>query len=45
MAKLLAATAGSPRAAQQFVSAIAGTMPPGEFFSEQNVARIMAGTA
>jgi len=45
MAELLAATAASPQASQQFASVIAGTRAVSEFFSEANIAQIMAGTA
>lgn len=43
MAQMLAATASNLHASQQFMSAIAGTKPLSEFFSEKNIARIMAG--
>jgi flavin-dependent dehydrogenase len=45
MAQLLAATAASPQASQQFASVIAGTRAVSEFFAEANIAQIMAGTA
>lgn len=44
MAGLLEAVAGDPRASREFVSAIAGTFPVADFFSQASTTRIMAGT-
>jgi 2-polyprenyl-6-methoxyphenol hydroxylase-like FAD-dependent oxidoreductase len=43
MQQLLAAVAGNRQAMDDFVSVQAGTLPIPEFFSEENVGRIMAG--
>jgi 2-polyprenyl-6-methoxyphenol hydroxylase-like FAD-dependent oxidoreductase len=43
--QLLAASAGNPEATDGFVSILAGTMSPVEFFDPANVARIMAAGA
>jgi hypothetical protein len=43
MQALLAAVAASQPAMDDFVSVQAGTLPIPEFFSEENVGRIMAG--
>jgi 2-polyprenyl-6-methoxyphenol hydroxylase-like FAD-dependent oxidoreductase len=40
--QLLGAVAGNPQAMDGFVSVVAGSLSPGDFFSEENVARIFA---
>lgn len=43
VASLLATAAGNPDAMDMFAGVVAGTVSPAEFFSPQNVGRVMAG--
>jgi len=45
MQQLLAAVYGNQAAMDDFVSVVAGTVSPAEFFAPDNIARIMAGAA
>ena len=45
MRALFAAMQGNREAMDGFVSVMAGTLPPPEFFAPENLGRIMAGAA
>jgi hypothetical protein len=42
MQQLLRAVHGNPEAMNQFVSVVAGTLSPVEFFAPENIGRIMS---